>query len=144
MRISLTRSVCPAIIWADTRSQEQCATLIERIGQEAAYRPLGHRLNPPYSLTKVMWVRDHEPDVFSRTSTVCNAKDFVAYQLTGVLVTDPSDASSTNAFDQQTGTWSAQGLDVAGIVTHRFPADSYEEAFAIVERGECGKVILDW
>ena len=36
------------------------------------------------------------------------------------------------------------GLDVAGIVTHRLPADSYEEAFAIVERGECGKVILDW
>ena len=36
------------------------------------------------------------------------------------------------------------GLDVAGIVTHRLPADSYEEAFAIVERGECGKVILNW
>ena len=113
--------VRPAIIWADTRSQEQCATLIERIGQEAAYRQLGHRLNPTYSITKVMWVRDHEPDVFSRTSTVCNAKDFVAYQLTGVLVTDPSDASSTNAFDQQTGTWSAQVLDVAGIAPALMP-----------------------
>jgi threonine 3-dehydrogenase len=36
------------------------------------------------------------------------------------------------------------GLDVAGIVTHRFPAASFQEAFAIVEGGECGKVILDW
>ena len=36
------------------------------------------------------------------------------------------------------------GLDVSGIVTHRFPAESYEEAFTIVEEGECGKVILDW
>ncbi len=36
------------------------------------------------------------------------------------------------------------GLDVAGIVTHRLPADSYEEAFEIVQNGECGKVILDW
>jgi threonine 3-dehydrogenase len=36
------------------------------------------------------------------------------------------------------------GLDVSGIVTHRLPADRYEEAFAIVDRGECGKVILDW
>ncbi|MDQ1246962.1 MAG: xylulokinase [Actinomycetota bacterium] len=107
--------VRPAIIWADTRSQEQCATLIERIGQEAAYQQLGHRLNPTYSITKVMWVRDHEPEVFDRTTTVCNAKDFVAYQLTGVLVTDPSDASSTNAFDQQAGTWSAEVLDAAGI-----------------------------
>ncbi|HRB05167.1 MAG TPA: zinc-binding dehydrogenase, partial [Ilumatobacteraceae bacterium] len=36
------------------------------------------------------------------------------------------------------------GLDVSGIVTHRIPADDFEEAFAIVHRGECGKVILDW
>ena len=36
------------------------------------------------------------------------------------------------------------GLDVTGIVTHRFPADRFEEAFALVGRGECGKVILDW
>ena len=107
--------VRPAIIWADTRSQEQCATLIERLGQEAAYKQLGHRLNPTYSITKVMWVRDHEPDVFNRTTTVCNAKDFVAFRLTGVLVTDPSDASSTNAFDQHLGTWSVQVLEAAGI-----------------------------
>jgi threonine 3-dehydrogenase len=36
------------------------------------------------------------------------------------------------------------GLDVSGIVTHRLPAGEFEEAFAIVGRGECGKVILDW
>jgi threonine 3-dehydrogenase len=36
------------------------------------------------------------------------------------------------------------GLDISGIVTHRLPADRYEEAFEIVGRGECGKVILDW
>jgi threonine 3-dehydrogenase len=36
------------------------------------------------------------------------------------------------------------GLDVGGIVTHRLPADRYEEAFEIVDHGECGKVILDW
>ena len=36
------------------------------------------------------------------------------------------------------------GLDIAGIVTHELPADRFEKAFAIVEGGECGKVILDW
>ena len=36
------------------------------------------------------------------------------------------------------------GLDVSGIVTHRMPAESFEEAFAIVHGGECGKVILNW
>jgi threonine 3-dehydrogenase len=36
------------------------------------------------------------------------------------------------------------GLDISGIVTHRLPADRYEEAFEVVGRGACGKVILDW
>jgi threonine 3-dehydrogenase len=36
------------------------------------------------------------------------------------------------------------GLDVSGIVTHRLPAERYEEAFDIVGRGECGKLVLDW
>ena len=36
------------------------------------------------------------------------------------------------------------GLDVHGVITHRVPAASFDEAFAIVERGECGKVLLDW
>jgi threonine 3-dehydrogenase len=36
------------------------------------------------------------------------------------------------------------GLDVSGIVTHRLPADRYEEAFDLVARGECGKIVLDW
>ena len=36
------------------------------------------------------------------------------------------------------------GLDISGIITHELPADRFEEAFAIVEGGECGKVILDW
>jgi threonine 3-dehydrogenase len=36
------------------------------------------------------------------------------------------------------------GLDVAGVITHRLPAERFDEAFAIVETGECGKVVLDW
>jgi threonine 3-dehydrogenase len=36
------------------------------------------------------------------------------------------------------------GLDVSGIVTHRLPADEYEDAFDLVARGECGKIVLDW
>ncbi len=54
--------VRPAIIWADTRSGAQCSTLIERVGMARGYAITGHRLNPTYSLTKVMWVRDTEPD----------------------------------------------------------------------------------
>ena len=107
--------VRPAIIWADTRSVEQAAVLIDRVGMERGYRITGHRLNPTYSLSKIMWVRHHEPEAFGRTEKVVLAKDFVAYRLTGVLATDPSDASSTNAYDQAARAWSAEILAAAEL-----------------------------
>ncbi len=113
--------VRPAIIWADHRSTDQCRALLDTFSMETAYRTTGHRLNPTYSLSKVMWVRDREPEVFGRVAHVCLAKDFVVQRLTGTLVTDPSDASSTNAYDQGRGTWSAELLAVAGLDAALFP-----------------------
>ena len=113
--------VRPAIIWADTRSVTQTATLVERVGMERGYTITGHRLNPTYSLSKIMWVRDHEPEAFRRAQKVVLAKDYVAFRLTGVLATDPSDASSTNAYDQTAGTWSDELLEAAGLPHSMFP-----------------------
>lgn len=113
--------VRPAIIWADTRSGVQCDALIERVGMERAYRITGHRLNPTYSLSKVMWLRDTDPDAFARIDTVMQAKDYLAYRLTGVRVTDPSDASSTNAYDQDAKTWSAELIEAAELDPALFP-----------------------
>ncbi len=113
--------VRPSLIWADTRSGDQTRVLVERIGLEHSYRLTGHQLNPTYSLTKLMWVRDHEPEVFARARRWCLAKDYVVYRLTGTLVTDPSDASGTNAFDQRAGRWSDELLTAADLPADLFP-----------------------
>ncbi|MFL6027348.1 MAG: FGGY-family carbohydrate kinase, partial [Friedmanniella sp.] len=113
--------VRPAIIWADTRSVAQTARLVEQVGMNQGYTITGHRLNPTYSLSKIMWVRDEEPAAFERARTVVLAKDLVAYRLTGVLATDPSDASSTNAYDQAAGEWSTDLIDAAGLPRSLFP-----------------------
>lgn len=118
---SAQRPVRPAIIWADTRAEPQAAQLSERLGEHDAYDLLGHRLHPTYSLAKIMWVRDHEPEVFGRTRTVCLAKDYVVARLTGRVATDRSDASSTNAYDQRAATWSEEVLDAAGLDSDLFP-----------------------
>ena len=110
-----------AIIWADHRSGRQCRTLLDAIGMEEGYRLTGHRLNPTYSLTKVMWVRDNEPDTFAKVRHVCLAKDFVVHRLTGRLATDPSDASSTNAYDQLAGVWAGRLLEAAALPPDIFP-----------------------
>ncbi len=113
--------VRPAMIWADHRSGVQASQLIDAIGLDEGYRITGHRLNPTYSLSKIMWVRDNEPDVFHRVSRVCLAKDFVVHRLTGVFVTDHSDASSTNAYDQTKGRWSDDLISAAGLDRSLFP-----------------------
>ncbi|WP_407359810.1 xylulokinase [Microbacterium sp. LBN7] len=111
----------PAIIWADTRAGAQQRELEAALGAEHAYAILGHRLNPTYSLEKVMWVRDHEPEIWSRVRRVCVAKDFIVLRLTGRLATDRSDASGTNAYDQRTGTWSDEVLQAARLDPALFP-----------------------
>ncbi len=113
--------VRPAIIWADTRSGEQTRSLERALGAEDAYRVLGHRLNPTYSLEKIMWVRDNEPDVWARVRHFCVAKDYIVYRLTGRLATERSDASGTNAYDQLAGTWSESVLAAAGLDVALFP-----------------------
>ena len=111
----------PAIIWADTRSTNQTDQLLARVGMDIGYRITGHRLNPTYSLTKVMWVRDNEPEVFARARHVVLAKDFIVHRLTGAIVTDPSDASSTNAYDQAAATWSDELIAAADLELALFP-----------------------
>lgn len=111
----------PAIIWADTRAGAQQRDLEDAIGAERAYGILGHRLNPTYSVEKIMWVRDNEPDVWARVRRVCVAKDFIVLRLTGRLATDRSDASGTNAYDQAAGTWSDEVLRAARLDRALFP-----------------------
>lgn len=109
------QAVRPAIIWADTRSGAQAQHLVDIVGADRGYQITGHRLNPSYSLSKLMWVRDTEPDVFARAQMMLLPKDYLIARLTGVQVADPSDASGTNAYDQLAGTWSDELLHAAAI-----------------------------
>lgn len=109
------RPLRPAIIWADTRATTEATRLTEVVGFERAYRLLGHRLDATYTLPKLMWLREHDPDSWARTTGVVLAKDYVTLRLTGRRCIDPSDASGTNAYDQVAGTWSPELLEAADL-----------------------------
>ncbi len=105
----------PAIIWADQRSQAQEAFIRAKIDEEKFYRITGHKISASYSLEKLMWIRDNEPDIFRRTYKMLQPKDYIIYRLTGEFVTDFSDASGTNCLDLNRLEWSNQILDMAGV-----------------------------
>ena len=98
------------IIWADQRAVAQADQLAERVGEERIYRITGHRISPTYSASKIMWVRDNEPDIFARAHKFLHVKDYIAYCMTGVFATDRSDASGMNLYDLEHGTWSEEIL----------------------------------
>jgi xylulokinase len=110
-----------AIIWADQRAVEQENWLAERISREEVYRITGHRLSASYSLTKMLWLRDHQPDTYKSTYKFVHAKDAMVARLTGKFVTEPSDGSSMNLYDLEAGTWSEKIIGAAGLDPDQLP-----------------------
>lgn len=105
----------PALIWCDQRTAEQCRAITERIG---AGRLIELTLNPAltgFTLPKLLWVRDHEPDVWRRVRSVLLPKDYARLRLTGERATDVADASGTLMFDVANRRWSEEMLDAMEI-----------------------------
>ena len=110
-----------AIIWADQRAIEQERWLGERISPADVYRITGHRLSASYSLCKILWLRDHQPDVYAATHKFVHAKDAIVARLTGAFATEPTDASGMNLFDLDAWDWSGRIIDAAGIDPGKLP-----------------------
>lgn len=110
-----------ALIWADMRSVDQEKTIRDKIQELEFYKITGHRISPSYSLTKLMWLKDNEPEVYKKAYKMLNAKDYIIYRLTGEFVTEPTDASSTCLMDLNTMKWSDKIIDIAGIDKDKMP-----------------------
>ena len=112
----------PAIIWCDQRTEAECRWLDETIGQQ---RLLDLTSNPAltnFTLTKLLWVRTHEPEVWSRVRHVLLPKDYVRFRLSGEYAIDVADASGTLMLDVARRRWSREMLDAAQIDERVLPA----------------------
>ncbi len=111
----------PAIIWCDQRSANQCRRLTTNIG---ASRLIELTCNPAltgFTLPKLLWVRDHEPEIWARVRSVLLPKDYVRFKLTGDKATDVADASGTLLLNVAARRWSDEMLAAAEIDTRVLP-----------------------
>ncbi|MBN2349526.1 MAG: xylulokinase [Bacteroidales bacterium] len=111
----------PSILYCDQRASVQAENILNKIEQKAFYGIVGHRVSPSYTLEKLMWLRDNEPENYKKTHKTLCAKDYINFRLTGEMATDFSDASGTNAFDLNTFQWSEKLIDIAGVDGEMFP-----------------------
>jgi xylulokinase len=110
-----------AIIWADQRAVTEAQDIIEQLGEQNIYRITGHRASSSYSGAKILWIRNHQPDIFKETYKFLHAKDFVVARLTGKFVTDYSDASGMNLYDLAAQDWSGAILDAVRLDVRVLP-----------------------
>jgi len=109
----------PAILWNDGRSAAACATFERRAPRSRDIS--GNLAMPGFTAPKLVWVAEHEPDVFTRIARVLLPKDWLRLALTGERASEPSDASGTLWLDLATRQWSAELLAASGLAPDAMP-----------------------
>jgi xylulokinase len=98
----------PSLIWCDQRSQRQVDSINETLGPQNVLAFTANPVLTGFTLPKLLWVRDNEPQHFERVRKVLLPKDYVRYRLTGEFASEVSDASGTALFDVVNRRWSAE------------------------------------
>jgi gluconokinase len=121
----------PLIIWADTRSAEQAARLRNTELGNRLHDQTGTAIHPMSPLCKLLWWKEHEPELFRSAYKFISIKDYVIFQLSGEFVIDHSLATATGLFDLNSLQWSAEALSLIGISETRLskPVSIYYKVF---------------
>lgn len=109
----------PAILWNDGRSTAQCRALERAVPHLG--RVTGNLAMPGFTAPKLLWLRDHEPDIFARIRQVLLPKDWLRFFLSGEAVSDMSDASGTLWLDVGRRDWSEELLAASGLTRAHMP-----------------------
>ena len=109
----------PCILWNDTRSSVEAAMLDSTEGVRAAS---GNIVFPGFTAPKLLWMRRHEPENFSRVAKVLLPAAYMNLYLCGEYAADFSDSAGTSWLDVHHRKWSKQLLDVSGMDRTQMPA----------------------
>lgn len=109
-------------IWCDMRATDQVDKFFQDLPYDSWYQTTGNG-DPAecYTILKLMWMKEHQPDVFAKTDKIVGSKDFVNYKFTGRICTDPSYASGFGVFNLLKWDYEDRFFEAAGISKDIFP-----------------------
>ncbi len=105
----------PSLIWCDQRTGPQCDWLHAELGRERLIELVANPALPNFTLTKLLWVREHEPELWARIAHILCPKDYVRFRLTGRYAMDVQEASGTLLLDVRHRRWSREVAEASGI-----------------------------
>ena len=111
-----------AIVWLDNRAQKEAERLEEIFSQRNAYEVTGQvKLVPTWPASKILWIRDHEPEIFQKTTKFLLIEDYFLFRITGEFVCEGSLVTSTCYWNFQTRAWWMEMLQQLGISEQQLP-----------------------
>lgn len=118
----------PAILWNDGRTEKETEYLNTVIGKEKLSEYTANIAFAGFTAPKILWMKEHEPELFQRIQKIMLPKDYLAYRLSGTFCTDVSDASGMLLMDVKNKCWSKEMLEICGITEEQLPKlfESYE------------------
>ena len=100
-----------SIIWCDQRTAKECEEITQRVGAERLIEITANPALTGFTASKILWVRNHEPELYARCAHILLPKDYVRYMLTGEFATEVSDASGMQLLDIPNRCWSDEVLE---------------------------------
>ncbi|MCB0197367.1 MAG: xylulokinase [Anaerolineae bacterium] len=105
----------PAILWNDQRTGPQCDEIRARLGKKRLVEVTGNDALTGFTAPKILWVREHEPDIYDEIDQILLPKDYIRYKLTDDYATDKAGAAGTLLFNVKSRNWSVEVLDALEI-----------------------------
>lgn len=127
----------PSLIWCDVRTQPQCDWLNSKLGERRIIELTCNPALANFTLTKLLWVRDNEPQIWKRFRRVLLPKDYVRFRMTGEHAMDVAEASGTLMLDVAHRRWSEEMMSSVGLPMSCLPKlfESPEVCARISEAG---------
>jgi len=110
-----------AISWLDTRASDETNTILEKYNAFDVYKKTGKRINETYTLPKIMWIKNNEPEIYNQTYKFLMPHDYIIAKMCGIFATDHTMASGTMAYNIHDQNWWSEILEACDIDISKLP-----------------------
>ncbi|HBA02978.1 MAG TPA: xylulokinase [Clostridium sp.] len=104
-----------SIIWCDQRTAKECVEITEKVGEKRLIDITANPALTGFTASKILWVRNNEPEIYEKCRKILLPKDYIRYMLTGEFATEVSDASGMQLLDIKNRCWSKEVLNALNI-----------------------------
>ena len=102
-------------IWTDTRARAECDEIRAKVSEAELFSLCGNPIQPSYTLPKILWYKNHMPEVYARAAYILQSNSFIVYRLTGAITQDMSQGYGLCCFDMHRGQWDREVATRLGI-----------------------------